>query len=115
MMLERMRAKYGGHKGFEKAWEAVKRGAVKLHRFLPSGREIWTVVGMEEHLVDDEEGYCSCRHYYFSAMRKGGVCYHILAVRMAKELGLYELIEMDDEEYPTFLALLLEDLSEAHE
>lgn len=114
-MYKRMKEKYGKHKEFERAWKAVSEGAVKLHRFLPSGRKVWTVVGREEHLVDDEEGYCSCKHYYFSAMRKGGICYHILAVRMAKELELYELIEMEDEEYPTFLSLLLEDLSEAHE
>ena len=45
----------------------VSEKRVKLHVFEPSGRRIWTVVGKgEEHWVDPESNFCSCRILFWS-------------------------------------------------
>ena len=39
---------------------------VKLHHFLPSDRNIWTIVGNEkEHWLDPELQFCSCAGFYY--------------------------------------------------
>lgn len=104
--------KYGDR--FTRAFELVERGAVKLHRFSPSGREIWTVVGAEgDQIILESEPFCSCRDFHFRVV--GGntdLCYHLLSVHLAKRLGeKYDAVDFTDEEYHTFLLLLLQDLS----
>jgi|TARA_B100000315_G_scaffold258342_1_gene310114 predicted nucleic acid-binding Zn finger protein len=104
--------KYGER--FTRALELVERGAVKLHRFSPSRREIWTVVGAEgDQIILESEPFCSCRDFHFRVV--GGntdICYHLLSVHLAKRLGeKYDAVDFTDEEYHTFLFLLLQDLS----
>ena len=104
--------KYGDR--FTRALELIERGAVKLHRFSPSGREIWTVVGAEgDQLIFESEPFCSCRDFHFRVV--GGntdLCYHLLSVHLAKRLGeKYDVVNFNDEEYHAFLLLLLRDLS----
>lgn len=96
----------------KKAQQLVEKKCVKLHRFQPSGRELWTVVGREgDQLVDPAAPYCSCKHFYFKVFRgKGGECYHLTAAKIAKEAGEYDEIELRDDEYPQLLRLLLKSM-----
>ncbi len=49
----------------EKINAVVNERRVKLHRFNPSQREIWTIVGKEkEHWIDPQSNFCSCSGYY---------------------------------------------------
>ncbi len=110
---EELSAKYGRYgKKLEKALKLLKDKSVKLHKFTPSGREIWTAIGKEgDQLVDDSQPYCSCRHFYYKVLsEKDDICYHILGLRMAKQINEYDVIEFNDSEYPSFLELLLGDI-----
>lgn len=89
----------------------VSSRGVKLHHFEPSGRKIWTVVGKEnEHWLDPELGFCSCADFYYNAMEKGGECYHLKAVKTAKEQDKVEVVMFADSEFEGFVAALVEDL-----
>jgi len=89
----------------------VSSNGVKLHRFCPSNREIWTVVGKEnEHWLDLGLEYCSCEDYYYNAMEKGKQCYHMKAVQAAKEQNKVEVIRFEDSEFSSFISALVQDL-----
>jgi predicted nucleic acid-binding Zn finger protein len=92
--------------------DAVVSGrGVKLHYFEPSKRKIWTVVGKDnEHWLDPEAGFCSCEDYFFNIMEKGGECYHLKSVRVAKEQNKVEVIKFSDSEYENFISAVLFDL-----
>ncbi len=96
----------------ERALRLVESRSIKLHRFLPSGREVWTVVGSDgDQLVDASQPYCSCRDFHFRLLTdKEEECYHLLALKMSKESDLYDIIEFQDEEYAYFIRGLLEEL-----
>ncbi|MEM2339570.1 MAG: SWIM zinc finger family protein [Nitrososphaerales archaeon] len=99
-------------KKFDKALKLVEENCVKLHYFHPSGREIWIVVGSEgDYIVDDSIPYCSCRDFYFKVLNgKSELCYHLLALKLAKIMKKYDEIKFQDEEYAQFIKLLLYDL-----
>ena len=88
--------------------DLINEGRVKLHKFQPSGRELWTVVGnYGDQLVFTNSDYCSCRGFYFSLMKqKPASCYHLKAHRVAKQRKQYSLIEIPDSDYQIFLKLL---------
>jgi predicted nucleic acid-binding Zn finger protein len=93
---------------------------VKLHKFSPSEREIWTVVGREgDQLVDESQPYCSCKYFYYRVLSgKDDICYHLLGLVMAKQINAYDIIEFQDYEYTSFLESLLKDvvrISKAYE
>lgn len=98
-------------KKFEKSLQLIRAGKVKRHRFSPSGREIWTVVGHEgDQLVLENQPYCSCRHFHYRVL--GGLddtCHHLLGVKIAKRTRNFDSIEFRDEEYSSFLRSLLKD------
>ncbi len=107
-------AEYGKYgKKLQRAWLLVNNQSVKLHRFSPSGRELWTVVGKEgDQLVDEGQPYCSCRDFHYRVLgEKEETCYHLLGLKIAKQLKAFDIIEFDDMEYPQFLGALLNDLS----
>ena len=100
-----------------KANKAVEDLRVKLHKFLPSGRTIWTVVGNEsDAFVDlDPNGnrkpYCSCEDFYFRVLsEKIPECYHLLAARKAMKEEMYSVVEFNDEELLGFLNALIKDI-----
>ncbi|MCS7116998.1 MAG: SWIM zinc finger family protein [Nitrososphaerota archaeon] len=109
-LLEAYRA-YG--KKFDRALKLVENNCVKFHKFHPSGREVWTVIGSEgDQIVDPSIPYCSCRDFYFKALSsKSELCYHLLALQMAKVMEKYDEVKFYDEEYATFIKLLLHDLT----
>jgi predicted nucleic acid-binding Zn finger protein len=103
-------AKHGAK--LRRAAETVLAGGVKESVFHPSGRKLVTVVGrLGDEFVDPEKPYCSCSNFYFKVL--GGreeACYHLLSYWMASKTGRVDVIEFDDEEYPSYLAATLGDV-----
>lgn len=88
---------------------------MKLHKFMPSEREIWTVLGRDGDLIVDlsqkREPYCSCDDFYFRVQREEITeCYHLIAARRAKELGSFSTVVFLDDEFQLFLRLLVIDV-----
>ena len=95
-----------------KVQRTVELGAVKLHVFQPSGREIWTVVGKDdEHWADPDLQFCSCKSYYYKTLSNGEICYHLRSVLQAIQNNKFIRIDFDDTEYIGFLKVLLRDNS----
>lgn len=103
-------ASYG--KKFEKAIETVASGGVKGHRFLPSGRMIYTVVGqLGDEFIDPERPYCSCSNFYFRVMtRREDTCYHLLSYTIAAEAQAVDVTDFSDEEYDALLSAISRDV-----
>jgi len=91
---------------FTRAFEALKENRVKKYTFKPSGRTIWIVVGKErDYLIMPEAEFCTCDDFYFRVMDKEvHLCYHLMAQKLAKNLGWYEDIKEHDELYDTLMA-----------
>ena len=105
--------KYASHGPmFDRAVATAAAGGVKEHRFRPSGRVIRTVVGrMGEEFVDPERPYCSCSDFFFRVLNgHSKLCYHLLSCAIAAEHGKVDVIELDDEEYGQFYALIVRDV-----
>ncbi|MGI0018791.1 MAG: hypothetical protein ACREA1_08780 [Nitrosotalea sp.] len=89
----------------------VSSNGVKLHLFEPSNRKIWTVVGKDnEHWLDLDLRYCSCEDYYYNAMEKGRLCYHLQAVQTAIGQDKVETIKFQDSEFESFISALVQDI-----
>jgi predicted nucleic acid-binding Zn finger protein len=89
----------------------ISEKRVKLHIFEPSKRQIWTVVGVgEEHWLAPEFDFCSCRGYYFGKLKGKKSCYHLEAIKMAREKNDVEIVGFSDEEYSNFLHGLISEL-----
>ncbi len=99
-----------------KARAVVDSQGVKLHKFHPSGKKIWTVVGREcDFLVDvdpkdETKLYCACGDFYYRVLStKVSECYHLLALKIALREELYVVVNFHDDEYPQFLKALVSD------
>lgn len=105
-------ARYGSK--LNRAVETVLAGGVKESRFLPSGKTVVTVVGkLGDEFIDPQKPYCSCSNFYFKVL--GGredACYHLLSYWIALKTGRVEVVEFDDEEYPSYLAATINDVFE---
>ena len=86
----------------------INNGGVKLHKFFPSNREIWTVVGsLGDQIVFININYCTCKALYFSIMRNNfRICYHLQTVLDAKKNEKYVVTEISDYDYYGFISLL---------
>ena len=95
-----------------KATRMVETNRIKLHIFLPSGRQVWTAVGSDgDHLLNVSQPYCSCRDFHFRYLTdKDEECYHLLALKMAIRLKKYVTVKFQDEEYFFFIRGLLEEI-----
>jgi predicted nucleic acid-binding Zn finger protein len=91
---------------FTKALDALKENRVKKYVFRPSGRIVWIVVGRErDYLIMPEAEFCMCDDFYFRVLDKEiHLCYHLIAQRIARNLGWYETIEEDDSLYDTLMS-----------
>lgn len=98
----------------KKALQIVESNRIKFHRFLPSGRELWTAVGSDgDHLLNNSQPYCSCRDFHFRLLTdKDTECYHLLALRMAIKSKKFDSLNFHDEEYYYFIRGLLKELSQ---
>lgn len=95
----RLRSIFGER--FERAWKLVKEGRVKRYIFHPSRRVVWIAVGQSgEYLILPAAGYCACSDFFFRVVDgEEGVCYHLLAMKLADALKAYEEIDEEDEVY----------------
>jgi predicted nucleic acid-binding Zn finger protein len=90
---------------FTKALEALKENRVKKYTFKPSSKTVWIVVGRErDYLIISEAEFCTCDDFYFRVLdKKIHLCYHLIAQKIARNLGWYEAIEENDELYETLM------------
>ena len=94
---DRLRSAFGER--FERAWRMVSERRIKLYTFSPSGRTVWIAVGREgEYQILPRSGYCDCEDFYFRIVDEGsGVCYHLIAQRLAEALGSFDDVREEDE------------------
>ena len=90
---------------FTKAFEALKENRVKKYVFKSSGKTVWIVVGRErDYLIMPEAEFCTCDDFYFRLLdREVHLCYHLIAQKIARNLGWYETIEESDKLYDTLM------------
>jgi predicted nucleic acid-binding Zn finger protein len=91
---------------FERAWRLVEEKRVKKYIFEPSGRVVWIVVGKEkEYQILPKAGYCPCDDFYFRVINgETGLCYHLIAQRLAEAISLFEEVREGDEFYEPLMA-----------
>ncbi len=90
---------------FTKALDTLKENRVKKYVFKPSSRTVWIVIGRErDYLIMPEAEFCMCDDFYFRVLdRKIHLCYHLIAQKIARNLGWYETLEETDELYKTLM------------
>lgn len=82
---EKRLAREFGSRG-KKAIETARSGKVKKYK------DFFVVKGSTgDYVVEDD--FCTCNDYLYRLSIKGGVCYHSIAVRIAKITGEYETID----------------------
>ena len=91
---------------FTKALDALKENRIKKYSFKPSSRTVWIVIGRErDYLIMPEAEFCTCDDFYFHVLdKKVHLCYHLIAQKIARNLGWYETIEENDELYETLMS-----------
>ena len=96
----------------ERVKSIIESKSIKLHRFLPSGRQVWTVIGKEgDQLVDISQPYCSCRDFHFKFLTYSILeCYHLVAIRKVLLTNFYDIIDFQDAEFLPFMQGLIKDL-----
>lgn len=89
-----------GQRGSE-AWQIVKDCGVKKYVFKSSGKCVWIVVGEgAEYIIYEKVGFCSCDDFFHSVMNaSASACKHLIAQRLAENLGLYDVVEEADKNY----------------
>ena len=88
---------------FTNGWELAISKKVRRYEFAPSGRVVWAVQGRKsEYQVMPDIPFCYCDDYYFRVMdRKRGLCYHIIAQRIAASLEQFQHVVKRDSQYST--------------
>jgi predicted nucleic acid-binding Zn finger protein len=91
---------------FTNGWQLAKSRKVRRYEFKPSARVVWAVQGRKgEYQVMPDIPFCYCDDYYFRVMeRKRGLCYHIIAQRVAEALNQFEKIGKKDSQYSNITA-----------
>ena len=90
---------------FTKALNTLKENRVKRYVFKPSGRKVWIVIGRErDYLIMPEAEFCMCDDFYFRVLdKKIHLCYHLIAQKIARNLGWYETIEESDKLFESLM------------
>ena len=88
---------------YSNGWELANSRKVRRYEFKPSGRIVWAVQGRKgEYQVMPDIPFCYCDDYYFRVMeKKRGLCYHLIAQRVAEALQQYVTISKKDSQYST--------------
>jgi predicted nucleic acid-binding Zn finger protein len=88
---------------YTNGWKLATSRKVRRYEFKPSGRVVWAVQGRKgEYQVMPDIPFCYCDDYYFRVMdKKRGLCYHIIAQRLAEALNQYVKISKRDGQYST--------------
>lgn len=86
---------------FTNGLELANSKRVKRYEFSPSRRVFWAVQGRaREYQVIPDLPFCYCDDYYFRVMdRKRGLCYHIIAQRIAEALQQFTETRLNDSQY----------------
>jgi predicted nucleic acid-binding Zn finger protein len=86
---------------FTNGWELATSRKVRRYEFKPSQRVIWSVQGRNsEYQVIPDIPFCYCDDYYFRVMdKKRGLCYHIIAQKIAEALNEFERMSKNDSQY----------------
>ena len=86
---------------FTNGLELANSRKVRRYEFKPSGRVVWVVEGRtNEYQVIPNLPFCYCDDYYFRVMdRKIGLCYHIIAQRIAEALHQFKILRKNDSQY----------------
>jgi predicted nucleic acid-binding Zn finger protein len=86
---------------FTNGWNLARSRKVRRYEFKPSGRVVWVVQGRKgEYQVMPDIPFCYCDDYYFRVMdKKRGLCYHIIAQRVAEALKQFVTIRKTDSQY----------------
>ena len=89
-----------GQRGYE-AWQIVKARQVKKYVFQPSGKVRWIIVGKgREYIIYPDVGYCHCEDFFFQVMEgKAYACQHLIARKLAETLGIYDVVQENDEHF----------------
>ncbi|MGC8849783.1 MAG: hypothetical protein ACP5K1_00180 [Candidatus Bathyarchaeia archaeon] len=97
---------------FERAAKLIEERAVVRYVFKPSGRIVWMVKGRKHpYQVIPATPYCSCDDFYFRVLGgKRGVCYHLIAQRLASALGEFVDVELPDRKYREIINKLRPDI-----
>lgn len=85
---------------------------VVKHVFLPSGRELWTVVGRDEYLILAQELACSCKDSIFKVLR-GELfkpCKHVREYLRRLYTNDYDVVKGLDEELVTLIKVISDDI-----
>ncbi|MCD1294843.1 hypothetical protein CUJ83_07505 [Methanocella sp. CWC-04] len=83
-LAERVEKEYGARG--KKAIEAFRSGKIKRYR------DFFVVEGKKgEYIVEGD--FCSCDDYLGRLSKKGGICYHSIATRIADATGRYEKVD----------------------
>lgn len=100
-LRDRLREVFGER--FSNGMELASSGRVRRYEFKPSGRVVWVVEGRtNEYQVIPDLPFCYCDDYYFRVMdKKRGLCYHIIAQRIAEALHQFEILYKNDSQYST--------------
>ena len=88
---------------FTNGLELANSRRVRRYEFRPSKRVVWVVKGRtNEYQVIPDLPFCYCDDYYFRVMdRKRGLCYHIIAQRIAEALAQFQTVHKSDLQYST--------------
>jgi len=90
---------------FTKALDTLKNNRVKKYFFKPGCKVVWVVIGRErEYLVIPEADFCTCDDFYYRVLdKKIHFCYHLIAQKIAQNLGWYETIEESTDLYASLM------------
>jgi len=88
---------------YTNGWKLANSHKVRRYEFKPSKRVVWAVQGRKgEYQVMPDIPFCYCDDYYFRVMdRKRGLCYHIIAQRVAEALNQFTKLSKKDSQYST--------------
>jgi predicted nucleic acid-binding Zn finger protein len=88
---------------FTNGLELANSRRVRKYEFKPSRRVVWVVKGRtNEYQIIPDLPFCYCDDYYFRVMdRKRGLCYHIVAQRIAEALDQFQTVQKSDLQYST--------------
>ena len=88
---------------FTNALKLVESHKVRRYEFKPSRRTVWVVQGRRSrYQVIPDLPFCYCDDYYFRVMdRKRGLCYHIIAQRIAEATNRFQKMVKNDAQYST--------------
>lgn len=98
------------HDKWEKVDLVLKHQNALKYVFLPSGNEIWVIMGKTDEYLVIPGLYCSCYDFYFNAIlrKKDICCYHVIAQILCEKLGKFSTFYKSDDNLNDYLEDLLD-------